>query len=273
MKVSRASRAPDDGFESSLIPGVRSTVDALRLADELAFSAARLAELRADPPGLYAEVAAEPDAEEACWLAFLIAYFCPRSVPPAPEAFDEISRVRVAWAHGELPDPDAVRLGPRPAHEPGRGASTLIAYRAFAGRAGSQRVGLLGDPAWDPRRRFNRTLERLALPGLRRGARFELLTSLGALDVLPVEAGALAFAAADPGDVVTLAAKRVLGIGDPINLERRATALAEGVGVPLAALDLALHNWSQPIEDRATMGARVSADERRAGIASALGAG
>ena len=37
------ARAADDGYEHELVPGLRSSVDAGRLADEMAFSAARLA--------------------------------------------------------------------------------------------------------------------------------------------------------------------------------------------------------------------------------------
>jgi hypothetical protein len=77
----------------------------------------------------------------------------------------------------------------------------------------------------------------------------------------------------DARDPVVLAAKRVLGIGDAINLERRASELARGTGVPLAALDLALFNFGAPEDGRATMGARRAADpERRAAIGRALGA-
>ena len=43
-----------------LVPGLRSSADAERLADELAFAAARLELLAVDPPGLYAEVADPP---------------------------------------------------------------------------------------------------------------------------------------------------------------------------------------------------------------------
>jgi hypothetical protein len=269
MKVRRVERAADDGFESELAPGLRSIADAVRLADEIAFSQARLAELSATPPGLYAEVASATDVEEACWLAFLIAYLGPCS---GPDAFSGIAAARVAWSSGELPDVDAATRGPRAGHGAGRGSATIAAYRAWAARAGSQHAGLLGDADWEPERRFVRTIERLALPGLHRGARFELLTSIGALGVAPMLAGTMAFAAADPGDTVALAAKRVLGIGDAINLERRAMVLARGVGVPLAALDLALHNWSMPEEDRATMGAGVVADvDRRDEIVALLG--
>ena len=48
---------PRTATASELVPGLKSSADAARLADELAFSAARLAELATDPPGLYAEVA------------------------------------------------------------------------------------------------------------------------------------------------------------------------------------------------------------------------
>ena len=59
------SQAADDGYRHELVPGVKATADAERLAAELAFATARLAELAADPPSLYAQIGAEPDAEEA----------------------------------------------------------------------------------------------------------------------------------------------------------------------------------------------------------------
>ena len=68
LTVRRVERAADDGFDSELVPGVRATDDARRLAAELAFSAARLETLSADPPDLYSEIAAQSDAEEAIWL-------------------------------------------------------------------------------------------------------------------------------------------------------------------------------------------------------------
>ena len=91
-------------------------------------------------------------------------------------------------------------------------------------------------------RRFARAFERLALPGFQRDARFELLVSSGRLGVYELEAASLALG----GDnSVTVGAKRALGIGDPLLLDRRATELASACGVPLAALDLALHNWER----------------------------
>jgi len=44
----------------------------------------------------------------------------------------------------------------------------------------------------------------------------------------------------------------VFGIGDPINLNRRAAALAKALEVSVGALDLALANWGS--EERATLG-------------------
>lgn len=53
-------------------------------------------------------------------------------------------------------------------------------------------------------------------------------------------------------DPVMDAAKRVFGIGDPLNLDRRAEALAEAISIPPEALDLALANWGAG--ERATLG-------------------
>jgi len=64
----RLARAADDGYRNALIPGLRATADAERLAAALASAAARL-----EPPGPFPEVAAESDLEEATWLAFLLA--------------------------------------------------------------------------------------------------------------------------------------------------------------------------------------------------------
>jgi hypothetical protein len=270
VRVRRVERAPDDGYENDLVFGLRSSVDAGRLAAELAFAVARLDELRDDPPGLYADVALASDREEAAWLAFLIAYLGPLT---GDDAFASIEAARVAWRTGELPELDGLELGPRTAHESGRGDATLVAYRAWAARAGSQQAAVTADPAWEPERRFARTFERLSLPGFGRGPRFDFLVTLGALGVVPLAAGTMALGG-DATDPVVGAAKRVFGIGDAITLERRATELARETGVPLAALDLALFNWSAPADRRATMGARTGPDPgRRESIAGALGVG
>ncbi len=226
MRVRRVERAADDGYDHELVSGLRATADAARLADELAFAEARLAELSTRPGLGSTEVAAASDPEEACWLAFLIALIGPGR---GPDAFAPIAAARTSWASGEEPDLDGVELGQRAGRDPQHGRDTLDAYRTWADRSGGQHAGLLGEPDWEPERRFGRTFERLALPGLHRGGRFELLVSLGALGVVPLQAGTLMLGA-DPRDAVVSAAKRVFGIGDPILLEHRARDLAHAVG-------------------------------------------
>jgi len=240
LTVRRLSRATGDGFRSALVPGLRSGVDAQRLAEELAFAATRLERLRSDPRGLYAEVA-DPGQplEERTWLAFLIAYLGPLD---DADPFAGIVQARTTWSSGQAPNLDDVPTGPRTAHETGRGPRTTGAYRAWAQRAGSQEAAYTGDAAWTPERRFARVFERLALPGLHRGARFDLLATLGALGVYELTAAALGLGG---NDTVTLAAKRVLGIGDPMLLERRAADLATACALPLAALDVGLFNWER----------------------------
>jgi hypothetical protein len=239
LRVRRLTRGTDDGYGSALLPGLRSSADAQRLAEELAFAQTRLNRLSQDPPGLYAEVAASGDVEERAWLAFLIAYLSPLD---GDDPFSAISRVRTPWAGGELPALDDVETGPRSAHDATRGTRTLEAYRAWASRAGSQAAAFTGESAWTPERRFDRVFERLALPGLHREARFDLLVTLGQLGVFELRAGALKLGG---NNEVTVAAKRALGIGDPLLLERRAGELAAACGLDLAALDLGLHNWER----------------------------
>jgi hypothetical protein len=266
LRVRQVARAEDDGFRSPLAPGLRGSGDAERLADELAFSAGRLAELADDPPGTYAEIASEPDAEEAAWRALLVAYLSPGD---GEDPFAEIERVRTSWASGDVPVLDGVTVGPRSPHDPARGPATLAAYRAWAARAGSQAAALAGEAAWSPERRFERIFERLGLPGLSRSARIDLLTMLGRLGLYELRAATLHFHGEDPA---VTAAKRVFAIADPLLLDRRAVVLAEACAVPLEALELALHNWETP-RARITLGARPAAAGRgdREGVAAALG--
>ena len=112
-----------------------------------------------------------------------------------------------------------------------------------------------GDHAWSPQRRFERLFERLALPGFGRMGRYDLLVTMGRLGLYELRPDSLHLLSArgpSSGDLTTLAAKRVFGIGDPLLLERRAAALAEAVCVPVETLDLALANWVSP--QRATLG-------------------
>jgi hypothetical protein len=255
MRVRHVRRAADDGYANPLIPGVRATLDAERLADELTFSTARLEELAADPPGLYADVARSTDEQDAVWLDFLIAYFCPIEDPDDP-----FVGIRQAYA-GQFED---VPLGPRTSHDPAQGLRTIDAFRAW-----QERNDVRGEPAWSPERRFSRIYERLSLPGLKRGARYDFLVTLGRLGVAELEPGSLMIT--DPTDPVTIAAKRVFGIGDPMNIRRRWGDLVEATGVPVAALDLALFNWAAPEGRRATYGSRVGVCARDERVAHALG--
>ena len=163
------------------------------------------------------------DLEDASWLAFLV-YLGPLE---GEEPFAEIDRVRTSWASGEMPELDGVRCGPMTAHQPARGTKTLEAYRTWAARAGSQALAYTGETAWPPERRFARAFERLSLPGLHRDARFDLLVTLGRLGVYDLRAGSLALGGVND---VTVGAKRALGIGDPLLLERRARVSQERAG-------------------------------------------
>ena len=252
VRVRQIAQEREDGFRSQLVPGVKASAAAERLAQEIAFACARLALLADDPPGLYGDVARAGDREEAMWLAFLIAYLGPLE---DGDPFAGVRIARTAWASAELPLLDDVPLGPRTAHDPARGSSTLAAYRAWAERAGSQDAAYAGEPAWASERRFARAYERLALPGLHRDARFDLLVTLGQLGLQELRPGTLQLGAADE---TTVAAKRVFGIADTLLLERRAADLAAAGEVPLAALDLALWNWNRPPRSGAD-GARVRA--------------
>jgi hypothetical protein len=266
VRVQRELRAVDDGYRSELVPGLRASADAYRLAEELAFANDRLLTLAAQPPGLYGELRAlaADDLERATWGCFLIAYLCPldgedpwAGVRPVLEATPE-----PPTSASQLPDLTEVPLGPYSSHDPARGADTLIAYAEWARRAadtgepphgatsaGVQARAFNGDAAWSPERRFERVFERLVLPGFARIGRYELLVVLGRLGLYELLADSLQLAGARGlagDDPTTLAAKRVFGIGDPLLLERRAATLAQEAGLPIEALDLALANWAAP---------------------------
>ena len=265
LRVRHLARGIEDGYHSRLVTGLHSSAEAGRLAEEIAFAADRLVELQHSPSGLY-RVVADPsqDIEERSWLAFLIAYL---GLLETADPFAEIERVRTPWASGEQPSLDGVETGPRTAHDPARGTRTLDAYRAWAARAGSQAAAFTGESVWTPERRFERVFERLALPGFGRDGRYELLVSLGRLGVYELEGASLKFGGENEA---TLAAKRALGIGDPLLLDRRATELAHACQVPLESLDLALHNWGTG--ERVTLGAKAGGDPATlARVQAALG--
>jgi hypothetical protein len=287
LRVRREGRAAEDGYRSELVAGLRASVDAERLAQEIAFSSARLAALAVDPQGTYArarDAAAEGDLERATWACFLLAYLCPTASWPQGEDGDPFAAVEAVLDAAPLPAAaggqvgellEGVSLGPRSSHRAGSGTQTLRAYADWARRTGGeggQAAAFGGDPTWAPERRFARLFERLALPGLSRAARYELLVSLGRLGIYDLSADSLQLSASRPGngeDAATLAAKRVFGIGDPLLLDRRAAALAEAASVPLEGLDLALSNWAGP--ERATYGFHPAEEPDAGGVAAVLG--
>ena len=255
VRVLHESRFADDGYRSSLVPGLRASSDAQRVAQEIGFAAGRLLALNQTPPDIYAEARAQSDIEQASWICFLAAYISPlQDEDPFRGIRTVLAQPAGDWHSGLLPDLQEIPLGPRTAHDPARGPSTLQAYRRWAQNSGSQAQGLAGDPGWSSGRRFERAFERLAIAGFSRAGRYELLVTLGALELYELRAEALhpAPSSGRSPDLMTTSAKRIFGIGDTINLERRAHALAQQIDVPLASLDLALANWGS--EQRATLG-------------------
>src|SRR3954453_9896445 len=214
------ARAADDGYRNPLVPGLKATADAERLAGALTLAVERL-----EPPGPYPVLAVIPDLEQATWLAFPIAL--------APELEDVLPEAQPQY---EQADVEAL---------PAAKAKTAAAYRAWVERAGSQEAAFTGDQTWTPERRFDRVFERLALPGFTRSSRYDLLTALGAAGRYPLTAAAVHFV---EDDATTLAAKRALVSGDRMLLERRAKDLAEAADLPIAALDRGLAVWGTPGE-------------------------
>ncbi len=263
VRVHRVQRAEDDGYRCELVPGLHASEDARRLVREIGFASGRLLTLTAAPPSLYAEARDQGDVEQATWMCFLAAYLSPLQ---GEQSFVGIRQALLSsWDSGTIPDLEEVPLGPRTSHDAARGGETLIAYRRFAEHAGSQERAFTGEGEWTPQRRFERVFERLALPGFGRMGRYDLLVTLGRLGLYELRADSLHLGSLVPArartspiasDPTPSAAKRVFGIGDPLHVERRATALAEAVSVPLEALDLALYNWDPPTPsgERVTLG-------------------
>src|SRR3954468_18547198 len=83
------TRAADDGYRNPLVPGLKATADAERLAVALTQAADRL-----EPPGPYPVIAEEPDLDQATCLAFLIAL--------APELQELVSETRPRWEDADV---------------------------------------------------------------------------------------------------------------------------------------------------------------------------
>ena len=213
VRVRRLARGVEDGYRSQLLPGLKSSEDAARLAEEIAFATRRLS--------LMEQVAAG------------------ESAPDAPQVWQEIAlpgdieaRTDLAFRH-VLDGPRGLKSGNRD--------DAIAGFEAWGARAGSLEVAFGGEPTWTAERRFERTFERLGgVRGLDRDTRYELLTTLGRLGVYELRPAKLFLRGENEA---TWAAKRVLGIGDPLLLNARAAQLAQACQAPIEALDLAFHNW------------------------------
>lgn len=244
VRVKKLTRHADDGWSHELLPGLRSSGEALDLLSHLSRSRARLDRLATDAPGPYATARAlaggeEDDREEAAWILFQVAYYGPLE---GEDPFREIDRLLVR-RDDALPATEVLRdvaVGPRGSHAHDRGVSTLQGYRDWAARVGGQLRGLAAGGT-DPARRFDAAYRALALPGLGRDARFEFLVTLGSVGLLDAAPWSLLL---DAGrDPVSVAAKRAFLTGDAVLLQRRFGAFARTAGVPVAAFDLGLRNW------------------------------
>ena len=122
----------------------------------------------------------------------------------------------------------------------------------LAGRRFQRRVRVDGGTALRARVRAD------GAPGLHRATRFDLLVTLGRLSVVELHPAALQLGG---NNNVTVAAKRALGIGDPMLLERRASDLAKATGVDLGALDLAFGNWERGERARLGIAPEIEPDE------------
>jgi len=231
VRVRRLARGAEDGYRSPLVPGLKSSEDAQRLAEEIAFSATRLqlmervaaGEQPDDVPGIWREVAAPGDVEARTLVAFHHVLEGPRGL--------NTTRIEEASA----------------------------GFEAWGARNGSLPQAFTGESSWTPERRFERTFERLGgIRGLDRDTRYELLTLLGRLGVYELRAGRLFLSGENEA---TWAAKRALGIADPLLLERRAGELAEACAVPIETLDLALHNWGSGLRDTGGLPQDAEADD------------
>ena len=168
---------------------------------------------------------------------------------------------------GRAADLDVAR-GPRTSHDPAAGARTVLAYRAWAQRAGGQRAAFAGESSGLPSAASTASSSASRCRASAAAGATSCSSALGRLGVADARASSLQFT----DDAATTAAKRVFGIGDKILLERRARDLADAADLPIEALDLGLFNWAAPALGRATMGSRAVADDgERDAIAGVLG--
>ena len=258
MRVRKLTQAADDGYRNELVAGLKASADAERLAAELAFATARLAELAADPPGaVRARSAPSPIPRRRSGSRSSTAYLSPTE---GEDPFAAIRAAHVPWASGELPDLD-VALGLRTSHEHGGGRRARCSPTAPGRSAPAARR-----PRSPARRRGRPSAASTASSS---ASRCRASAAPGATSCSS-RSGASASSTCAPStlqltdDATTVAAKRVFGIGDKMLLERRARELADAAELPIEALDLALFNWAAPQRGRATMGSTRRAVRGRA---------
>jgi hypothetical protein len=219
------------------------------LAQELTLAEARLSALASDDAGPWGIVAAHAgNTAEAFVAALVVAVASPdetagslvtaaaalAALEPLLADLDDSGTIGGASAIAEILD--AGPRGPR-AHD-ASGAALAVPAQLAQRSAGSLAAGLHGESSWTPERRFARLFDRLALKGLPRAVRFDLLVALGRAGALDVRADGLHLG----NDQVTHAAKRLFAVADVPLLERRAAAIVEATDVSWDALELALWN-------------------------------
>ena len=223
LRVSRLERGEDDGYRSAIVPGVKSSADALRLAHELAFAAARLELLslesaRALPGGRAEAVTSRSGPGWRSWS------------PTWPRA-NPRTRLRASGRSGPTGPPARCPRSTTSRPDPG-----ALTSRPGGGRP-SRRTepGPSAPAASRPRSPATRRGPRSAVsPGCSSAWPFPACTGTPATSCsfrsagwgsMSCGAGTLAFGGENP---VTHAAKRALGIGDPLLLERRAPGAGSG---------------------------------------------
>ncbi len=247
----KLTRNADDGYRSDFLPGIRASADVMVFAQELTVAEARLSSIATDDAGPWAVVAEHAaDPSKAFVAALVVAVASPddaagslstavsalAALDEALAALDDTGAVVGASAVAEVLD--AGPRGPR-AHD-ASGAALAVPAQLAQRSAGSLAAGLQGEASWTPERRFARLLDRLALKGLPRAVRYDLLVALGRSGALPVRADGLHLGS----DQVTDAAKRLFAVADVTLLEKRAAAVVEATGIAWDALELALWNIS-----------------------------
>lgn len=247
----KLARNIDDGYRSELLPGLRSSADALRLAQELTIAEARLSAIggpAAGPWALVGELAGQPASAFVAALVIAVA-----SPDEAAGSLDTASKALITLLEYDSSLADLERIGrvtelaavldagPRgPRGHDASGAALAVPAQVAQRSGGSLEAALLGDQHWTPERRFARTLDRLAFRGLPRAVRYDVLVALGRAGALPVKADGLHLGS----DQVTDAAKRLFAIADVSLLEKRAAAVVEATGVAWDAFEHALWNFA-----------------------------